>query len=493
MNPDPTGEAVVGGASETEAQQAHDPFAVDLFAVKRAPTAAAAQAGRETNRLAQQTLPAVLWSARLPQVSPEEARLSSTLNALPHALGAQALDALALVIARYARVAKDDVELSAVEFREAQFSFAARRTGETAPQLFASLSVEPDLSRLALELDASTASRLVDLTLGGDGAQPDTLHTLSPTEQAVIEFLCLSLLREFNDEAGEPLLKLEGMSNNAPLWLEAASDEKSATVSEKANGEESNDFNSPYGMILTARLRVAKVHGLVRLYLTRAALNALSETQNPLLGALRERNMQERFARLAQVAPDVSLRLLIGETQVAASDLAELEQGDVLLVERSFMRWQEGKIKGRASLSFGDDTAARIVGLIETTHALKREASADENETNETNISLTIENFGGARLPPATERLSMENAADKTEGQSGESAFSLEDLLMTVHVQLAARRITLDELSRLRKGQILDLNCRATDPVDLIADGKRLARGELVDIEGRLGVRITQI
>jgi type III secretion protein Q len=45
----------------------------------------------------------------------------------------------------------------------------------------------------------------------------------------------------------------------------------------------------------------------------------------------------------------------------------------------------------------------------------------------------------------------------------------------------------------LRVNQILDLGCKATDPVDLIVDGRRIARGELVDIEGRLGVRITQV
>ena len=66
-------------------------------------------------------------------------------------------------------------------------------------------------------------------------------------------------------------------------------------------------------------------------------------------------------------------------------------------------------------------------------------------------------------------------------------------LLLTVHVELAARRIRLDELAQLRPGQVIELGCKATDPVDLVTEERRVARGELVDIEGRLGVRITQV
>ena len=80
-----------------------------------------------------------------------------------------------------------------------------------------------------------------------------------------------------------------------------------------------------------------------------------------------------------------------------------------------------------------------------------------------------------------------------TEPDEGDGAGVLESLMLTVHVELAARRITLDELARLRAGQILELGCRADDPVELVADGRRIATGELVDVEGRLGVRITQL
>ena len=77
--------------------------------------------------------------------------------------------------------------------------------------------------------------------------------------------------------------------------------------------------------------------------------------------------------------------------------------------------------------------------------------------------------------------------------ESGEGAAVLDGLLLTVRVEMAGLRMRIDELARLRTGQILELACRATDPVDLVVDGRSIARGELVDIEGRLGVRIAQV
>ncbi|MCV4820728.1 FliM/FliN family flagellar motor C-terminal domain-containing protein, partial [Escherichia coli] len=61
-----------------------------------------------------------------------------------------------------------------------------------------------------------------------------------------------------------------------------------------------------------------------------------------------------------------------------------------------------------------------------------------------------------------------------------EAARLLDGVMLTLRVEMAARRLTLDELARLRVGQILDLGCSATDPVALVVEGKRIATGELV-------------
>jgi flagellar motor switch/type III secretory pathway protein FliN len=61
----------------------------------------------------------------------------------------------------------------------------------------------------------------------------------------------------------------------------------------------------------------------------------------------------------------------------------------------------------------------------------------------------------------------MEEADKDIEAQA-EDAVALDGLLLTVHIELAGRQITLDELARLRVGHILELGCLATDAVDLV-------------------------
>jgi len=62
-------------------------------------------------------------------------------------------------------------------------------------------------------------------------------------------------------------------------------------------------------------------------------------------------------------------------------------------------------------------------------------------------------------------------------------------------VEIAGSKISLNELQSLRSGQIISLGCRPTDPVRIVTDSsdQPLAVGELVDIEGKLGVRVTRV
>lgn len=53
--------------------------------------------------------------------------------------------------------------------------------------------------------------------------------------------------------------------------------------------------------------------------------------------------------------------------------------------------------------------------------------------------------------------------------------------------------ITLGELEQIQPGQILRMARPATDHVDIRIGGARIGRGNLVDIDGRLGVRVASI
>ena len=72
-----------------------------------------------------------------------------------------------------------------------------------------------------------------------------------------------------------------------------------------------------------------------------------------------------------------------------------------------------------------------------------------------------------------------------------------EDILggigVVVSVEIARRRISLAELIALGPGVVLGLEAAPSTSVALLIDGTPFARGELVDVEGALGVRVRAI
>jgi flagellar motor switch/type III secretory pathway protein FliN len=64
---------------------------------------------------------------------------------------------------------------------------------------------------------------------------------------------------------------------------------------------------------------------------------------------------------------------------------------------------------------------------------------------------------------------------------------------LLVRVELGSLELSAAEWAALRPGDVVQSGRRIDDQVILRAAGREIARGELVDIEGQLGVRITQV
>ena len=69
----------------------------------------------------------------------------------------------------------------------------------------------------------------------------------------------------------------------------------------------------------------------------------------------------------------------------------------------------------------------------------------------------------------------------------------LGDIPMVAVVELGRVQLTADEVVRLRSGQLIEVGRSPTEPVDLVVNGKLVAKGELVEIEGSLGVKLVSL
>ncbi len=68
-----------------------------------------------------------------------------------------------------------------------------------------------------------------------------------------------------------------------------------------------------------------------------------------------------------------------------------------------------------------------------------------------------------------------------------------EDMPIQVVAVLGKRSLTLKELIALKPGEVLELKKIPQDAIDLVANGKLIARGELVLMDGKLGIQIKQL
>jgi flagellar motor switch protein FliN len=69
----------------------------------------------------------------------------------------------------------------------------------------------------------------------------------------------------------------------------------------------------------------------------------------------------------------------------------------------------------------------------------------------------------------------------------------LADVELTVTVELGRIRVPLRELLRLQEGSVVELDRLAGTPVDVLANGTPVARGDVVVVGDELGVRISEL
>ncbi len=67
------------------------------------------------------------------------------------------------------------------------------------------------------------------------------------------------------------------------------------------------------------------------------------------------------------------------------------------------------------------------------------------------------------------------------------------DVPVTLIVELGRVNLPLHRLAELKPGDVLELGRHPREPVELTSGGRLIARGELVQVDTELGVRVTQV
>ncbi len=82
---------------------------------------------------------------------------------------------------------------------------------------------------------------------------------------------------------------------------------------------------------------------------------------------------------------------------------------------------------------------------------------------------------------------------DTATTETAESLRLLESIEVKLTVEVGRTELTIRDLLRLSEGSIIELDRLAGDPLDVLVNGTAIAKGEVVVVGERFGIRVGEI
>jgi flagellar motor switch protein FliN/FliY len=101
-----------------------------------------------------------------------------------------------------------------------------------------------------------------------------------------------------------------------------------------------------------------------------------------------------------------------------------------------------------------------------------------------------------ARAIPAPERAQLEELAPSPRAQQREGAPDLDvilDIPVRISMEVGNTEITIRNLLQLNQGSVIELDRLAGEPLDVLVNGTLIAHGEVVVVNERFGIRMTDV
>ena len=70
---------------------------------------------------------------------------------------------------------------------------------------------------------------------------------------------------------------------------------------------------------------------------------------------------------------------------------------------------------------------------------------------------------------------------------------AVSDIPVSISVVLGRTSMQVQQLLKLGRGAVVELDLKVGEPVDILVNGRMVARGEVVVVEDKIGVTMTEI
>lgn len=87
----------------------------------------------------------------------------------------------------------------------------------------------------------------------------------------------------------------------------------------------------------------------------------------------------------------------------------------------------------------------------------------------------------------------MQNPRGNTQGSPVQSLDFILDIPLKVTVELGRAKMAIREILQLAQGSVIELSKFAGEPLEVLVNDKLIARGEVVVVNEKFGIRLTDI
>jgi flagellar motor switch protein FliN len=67
------------------------------------------------------------------------------------------------------------------------------------------------------------------------------------------------------------------------------------------------------------------------------------------------------------------------------------------------------------------------------------------------------------------------------------------DIPVQISVELGRKKVPIKQILELKPGSVVELDSGAGEPIDVLVNGHLIAQGEMVVVNGKFGVRLTDV
>ena len=119
---------------------------------------------------------------------------------------------------------------------------------------------------------------------------------------------------------------------------------------------------------------------------------------------------------------------------------------------------------------------------------MKQSTATQEQATPHDQLTQAIEELRGA--------LHEDDQQPESAGPTSMNSALIMNIPVEVQIVLGSTEMPVSDLMALQKGSTVALNRRIGEPVDVVVNGRRIARGEITVLDNdpsRFGIRLTEI